>query len=111
MRVRDSLSDAVSSQLGFISSDALFNNHWLPSDHVLPIICPSKPRCNIFKDQGSCLYRKLNSTIMLVEATHDRLRCDATFVLNSTMVWSVFAKSSMGPQLVVVGSILRQDPA
>jgi hypothetical protein len=53
MRLRDSLSDAVSSQLGFISPDALFNNHWLPSDHVLPIICPSKPRCNIFKDQGS----------------------------------------------------------
>ena len=59
----------------------------------------------------SCLYRKLNSTIMLVEATHDRLRCDATFVLDSTMDWSVFAKRSMSPQLVVVGSILRQDPA
>ena len=59
----------------------------------------------------SCLYRKLNSAIMLVEATHDRLRCDATFVLDSTMDWSVFAKRSMSPQLVVVGSILRQDPA
>ena len=53
MRVRNSLSDAVTSQLGFISPDALFNNHWLPSDHVVPIIRPSKPRCNIFKDQGS----------------------------------------------------------
>jgi hypothetical protein len=48
---------------------------------------------------------------MLVEATHDRLRCDATIVLDSTMDWSVFAKRSMSPQLVVVGSILRQDPA
>jgi hypothetical protein len=60
---------------------------------------------------AGCLYRKLNSTIMLVEATHDRLRCDATFVLDSTMDWSVLAKRSMSPQLVVVGSILRQDPA
>ena len=48
---------------------------------------------------------------MLVEATHDRLRCDATFVLDSTMDWSVFAKRSMSPQLVVVGGIPRQNPA
>jgi hypothetical protein len=32
-------------------------------------------------------------------------------VLDSKMDWSVFAKRSMSPQLVVVGSILRQDPS
>ena len=53
---------------------------------------------------------KLNSTIMLVEATDDRLRCDATYVLDSTMDRR-FAKRPMSSQLVVVGSILRQDPA
>ena len=60
---------------------------------------------------AGCLYRKLNSTIMVVKATDDRLRCDAAFVLDGTMDWSVFAKRSMSSQLVVVGSILRQDPA
>ena len=59
----------------------------------------------------ACLYRKLNSTIMLVEATHDRLRCDAAFVLDGTMDRCVFAKRPVSSQLVVVGSIFRQDPS
>ena len=53
IEVRRPCVSATPCQLGFISPDALFNNHWLPSDHVLPIIRPSKPRGNIFKDQGS----------------------------------------------------------
>ena len=48
---------------------------------------------------------------MVVEAPDDRLRCDAAYVLDGTMDWSVFAKRPMSSQLVVVGSILRQDPA
>jgi hypothetical protein len=32
-------------------------------------------------------------------------------VLDGTMDWSVFAKRPMSSQLVVVGTILRQDPA
>ena len=59
----------------------------------------------------SCLYRKLNSTIMVVKATDDRLRCDAAYVLDGTMDWSVFAKRPMGPQLVIISGILRQDSA
>src|SRR6185436_13470718 len=43
-------------------------------------------------DSGPCLYRKLNSTIMVVKAPDDRLRCDAAYVLDGTMDWSVFAK-------------------
>ena len=39
---------------------------------------------------------------MVVKATDDRLRCDAAYVLNGTMDWSVFAKRPMSPQLVVV---------
>ena len=57
-----------------------------------------------------CLYRKLNSTIRVVKATHDWLRCDAACVLDGTMDRCVFAKGPMSPQLVVVSSILRQDP-
>ena len=48
---------------------------------------------------------------MVVKAPDDRLRCDAAYVLDGTMDWSVFAKRPMSSQLVVVGSTLRQDPA
>jgi hypothetical protein len=45
---------------------------------------------------------------MVVKAPDDRLRCDAAYVLDGTMDWSVFvAKRPMSSQLVVVGSILR----
>ena len=59
----------------------------------------------------SCLYQKLNSTIMVVKATDDRLRCDAAYVLDGTMDWSVFAKRPMSPQLIIISGILRQDSA
>src|SRR4051794_36213868 len=36
-----------------------------------------------------CLYRKLDSTITVMKATHDRLRCDAAYVLDGTMDRSV----------------------
>jgi hypothetical protein len=36
--------------------------------------------------QPLCLYRKLNSTIMVVKATDDRLRCDAAYVLDGTWI-------------------------
>ena len=58
----------------------------------------------------TCLYRKLDSTIMVMKPP-DRLRCDAAYVLDGTMDWSVFAKRPMSPQLVIIGGILRQDPA
>ena len=32
----------------------------------------------------TCQYRKLNSTIMVVKAADDRLRCDAAYVLDGT---------------------------
>ena len=59
----------------------------------------------------TCLYQKLNSTIMVVKATDDRLRCDAADVLDGTMDWSAFVKRPMSPQLVIINGILRQDPA
>ncbi len=39
---------------------------------------------------------------MVVKATDDRLRCDAAYVLDGTMDWSVFAKRPIGPQLVIM---------
>ena len=58
-----------------------------------------------------CLYRKLDSAIMMMKSTEDRHSCDAAYVLDGAMDRSVFAKRPMSPQLVVVGSILRKDPA
>jgi hypothetical protein len=74
-----------------------------------PIVCKRRE----FKHHRYCPLSvpKTNSTIMVVKATDDRLRCDAAYVLAGTMDWSVFAKRPMSPQLVIVRSILRQDPA
>ena len=51
-------------------------------------------------------YRQLNSTIIV--APDNRLRCDAAYVL---MNLERLLPRPMSSQLVVVGSILRQDPA
>ena len=59
----------------------------------------------------SCLYRKLDSTIMVMKSAEDRHRCDAAYVLDGAMDRSVFAKRPMSPQLVIISGILRQDPA
>jgi hypothetical protein len=63
------------------------------------------------KRPGACLYRKLDSTIMVMKSAEDRPRCDAAYVLNGAMDRSVFAKRPMSPQLVIISGILRQDPA
>src|SRR6267378_1965450 len=59
----------------------------------------------------SCLYRKLDSTVMVMKSAEDRHRCDAAYVLDGAMDRSVFAKRPMSPQLVIISGILRQDPA
>ena len=58
-----------------------------------------------------CLYRKLDSAIMVMKSAEDRPRCDAACVLNGAMDRSVFANRPMSPQLVIVSGILRQDAA
>ena len=75
-------------------------------DHHIAEIDP-----NPAKPTTCCLYRKLNSTIMVVKATDDRLGCDAAYVLAGTMDWSVFAKRPMSPQLVIISGISCQDSA
>jgi len=49
-----------------------------------------------------CLYQKLDSAIMVMKSAEDRHRCDAAYVLNGAMDWSVFAKSPMSPQLIII---------
>jgi|ERR1700704_1985378 hypothetical protein len=59
----------------------------------------------------TCLYRKLDSAIMVMKSAEDRHRCDAAYVLDGAMDRSVFAKRPMSPQLVIISGILRQDSA
>jgi hypothetical protein len=59
----------------------------------------------------SCLYRKVDSAIMVMKSAEDRHSCDAAYVLNGAMDRSVLIERPMCPQLVIVGGILRQNPA
>jgi len=58
-----------------------------------------------------CLYRKLDSAIMVMKSAEDRDRCDAAYVLDGAMDRSVFAKRPMSPRLIIIGGILPKDPA
>jgi len=62
-------------------------------------------------EQGPCLYRKLDSAIMMMKSAEDRPRCDAAYVLDGAMDRSVFAKRPMSPRLIIISGILRQNPA
>jgi hypothetical protein len=57
-----------------------------------------------------CLYRKLDSAIMMKSA-EDRHSCDAAYVLDGAMDRRVFAKRPMSPRLIIISGILRQNPA
>ena len=59
----------------------------------------------------ACLYRKLDSAIMMMKSAEHRPRGDAAYVLDGAMDRSVFAKRPMSPQLVIISGIFRQDPA
>jgi hypothetical protein len=48
---------------------------------------------------------------MVMKSTEDRDRCDAAYVLDGAMDRSVFAKRPMSPRLIIIGGILRQNPA
>jgi hypothetical protein len=61
--------------------------------------------------KNPCLYRKSDSAIKVMKSAEDRPRYDAAYVLNSAGDRSVFAKRSMGPQLVIISGISRQDSA
>jgi hypothetical protein len=57
------------------------------------------------------VYWKLDSAIVVMKAAEDGRRYDAAHVLDGAMDRSVFVERPMGPQLVIVGGILRQNSA
>ena len=58
-----------------------------------------------------CLYRKSDSAVMVVKSAEDRRRYDAADVLDGAMDRSVLIERPMSSQLIIVGGILRQNPA
>src|SRR5215831_9599708 len=69
----------------------------------------SGPPCDI--GRTACLYRKLDSAIMVMKSAEDGRRYDAASVVDGAMDRSVLVEGSMSPQLVIIDGILRQNPA
>ena len=63
-----SLARPGGNTTGFMQFEFGLSGKWL---ELLKQVAPERDT------SGSCLYRKLNSTIMVVKAPDDRLRCDA----------------------------------
>ena len=56
-------------------------------------------------DPFVCVYRKLDSTILVVKATENWVRRDGTEALNRAMERRVFVQGTMSPRLIIVGGI------
>src|SRR5262249_38801685 len=54
---------------------------------------------------------KIDSAIMVMKSAKDGRRYDAASVVDGAMDRSVLVEGSMSPQLVIIGGILRQNPA
>src|SRR5674476_298326 len=59
---------------------------------------------------AQCVYRKLDSAIMVVKAAEDRLRCDGADALNRAMERGVLVQRSMSSSLIIIG-ICAEDSA
>ena len=57
------------------------------------------------------MYQKLDSAILVMKSAEDRLRCDGAEALNGAMERGVLVQRSVGPRLIIVGSIGAYDPA
>jgi len=68
-------------------------------------------RLAVSDDRYGCLYRKLDSAIMVMKSAEDGRRYNVAHVLDGAMDRSVLVERPMSPQLIIVGGILRQNPA
>ena len=59
----------------------------------------------------TCVYRKLDSAVVVMKAAKDGRRHEAAHMLDGAMDRSVFVERPMSPQLVIVGGILCQNSA
>ena len=59
----------------------------------------------------ACVCRKSDSAIMVMKSAEDGRRYDAAHVLVRAMDRSVLVERPMSPQLIIIGGVLRQNPA
>src|SRR6266496_465087 len=60
-------------------------------------------------DLGTCPFRKLNPTVLMVKSAQDVASNDAAAALNGSVMWSIFLQAEMGPCRVVIRSVFLQD--
>ena len=59
---------------------------------------------------GTCVYRKSDSTILVVKSTENRPGNDGTEALNSPMNWGVLVQRAMSPRFIIVARVGLQEP-
>jgi hypothetical protein len=60
---------------------------------------------------AACVYRKLDSAILVVKATENWVGRDGTEALGRAMERRVLVQGTMDPRLIIVDGICAQDPA
>ena len=68
-------------------------------------------RLAVSDDRYGCLYRKLDSAIMVMKSAEDGRRYNVAHVLDGATDWSVFVEGPMSAQLIIIGGVLRQNQA
>src|ERR1019366_7439241 len=62
-------------------------------------------------DLVTCVYRKLDSAILVVKATENWVGRDGTEALNRAMERRVLVQGTMDPRRIIVGGICAKNPA
>src|SRR6266478_3119938 len=61
--------------------------------------------------RAACVYRKLDSAIVVMQSAQQRMRCDASDPLNRAREWRIFVQRAVRSQIVVIAGIGLQNPA
>ena len=56
------------------------------------------------------LSQNLNSDILMMESAEDWYRCDAAELLRASKIRRILVQRKMRPDLVVIGSVVLQNP-
>jgi hypothetical protein len=56
-----------------------------------------------------CVYRKLNSGILVVKTAEERYGCDGAEPLNCAMERGILVQGSMGPRLIIITGVSSND--
>src|SRR5258707_765460 len=67
----------------------------------------ASPEKTVVARPAPCVYRKLDSAIVVMKAAEDGHRHNVAHVLDGAMDRSVLVERPMSPQTVIVGGILR----